>query len=195
MTSQSMRNVELDDDAWDEAAYPPPYSSTVEQVPQDRTIGFHKQYLFSVEGALKCIEIVLSLIGFIAIIAGSCVGSGFIAWVTISAFITTILIVILVSFNVNSRVHAYWPVYEFIYLLVYTLKYFIASIIAAVGIPFGPAVVTACAICFIALIVFVLDCVMAYRRLKASQEEQKHARASGEGGANRRTGNSFCIIF
>lgn len=55
--SENMRTVALDDDAWDEE--PPPYSSTTVEDPEaERKMGFNKAYLFSVEGALKLIQIV-----------------------------------------------------------------------------------------------------------------------------------------
>lgn len=55
-----MRNVNLDDDVWDEHDYPPPYSETTvrNDIPEDKSIGFRREYLFSVEGALRIIEIV-----------------------------------------------------------------------------------------------------------------------------------------
>jgi len=55
--------VDLDeddrDDAWNERDYPPPYSATTVAHEEENTeIGFQRAYLFSVNGALRCIEIV-----------------------------------------------------------------------------------------------------------------------------------------
>ncbi|XP_045192489.2 uncharacterized protein LOC123548913 [Mercenaria mercenaria] len=192
--SENMRTVALDDEPWDEE--PPPYSSTTVTDPEaERKTGFNKAYLFSVEGALKLIEIVLSLIGFVAVLAGGWTGSGFVAWTTISAFITTTILFILVAMNIYSRLPGFWPLYELIYLLLYTLKYFISSIIGAVGAARLPSIVAACVICVVAFAIYLLDAIMAYKRLKAAREEQERKRAAGEGVANRRSETHFCIIF
>ncbi|XP_060597551.1 uncharacterized protein LOC132751400 [Ruditapes philippinarum] len=192
--SENMRTVALDENDWDEE--PPPYSATTEKDPEaERKTGFNKAYLFSVEGALKLIEIVLSLIGFVAVLAGGWTGSGFVGWTTISAFITTTIMFIIVAMNIYSRLPGFWPLYELIYLILYTLKYFICSIIAAVGAARLPSIVAACVICVVAFGIYLLDTIMAYKRFKVAKEEQERRRNEGEGGANRRSETHFCIIF
>lgn len=194
MTDKPMHRVNLDDEAWEEE--PPPYSATTVEDPdsQPRT-GFDKQFVFSVEGALKIIEIVLSLIGFVAVLAEPWNGSGFVIWVTISAFITTTVRFLLVAFRVTQRVSHQWPVFELIYLMIYTLKYFIATIIGAVGAARSPSIVAACVICAVAFGIFLLDAIMAYKRLKLAREEEERRRAAGERTATRRSDTGFCIIF
>jgi len=59
-----LRNVDLDDDdVWNDRDEPPPYSSTTvrHEEPEDHSVGFRREYLFSVEGALRVIEIVSCL--------------------------------------------------------------------------------------------------------------------------------------
>ncbi|KAL4235226.1 hypothetical protein ACF0H5_006864 [Mactra antiquata] len=192
--SEQMRAVPLDDDHWDEE--PPPYSTTTVAEPElEPKIGFKRDYMFSVEGALKLIEIVLSLIGFIASLAVGWTGSGFVGWTTISAFITTTVIFIIISMNIMTRIPGTWQLYELIYLLIYVLKYFISSIISAVGAAISASIVAACVICVVAFFIFLLDMFMAYKRLKTVREEQHRKRATGEGAASRRSETSFCIIF
>lgn len=192
--SENLRTVALDDDAWDEN--PPPYSSTtVEDPDAEPRTGFNRQYLFSVQGALKLIEIVLGLIGFIACLAAGYIGSGFVLWTTITGFITTTVMFLLVAFRIYQRIPGTWATYELVYLLIYTLKYFISAIIAAVGAALSPSIVAACVICAVAFGIYLLDTIMAYRRLKTEREEQARKRTTGEGGANRRTETGFCIIF
>lgn len=56
----NLRTVALDDDAW--GAEPPPYSSTTVEDPESgKNAEFNKAYLFSVEGAMKLIEIVSNM--------------------------------------------------------------------------------------------------------------------------------------
>ncbi|WAR13493.1 hypothetical protein MAR_027673 [Mya arenaria] len=164
MTSENLRNVELEDDVWNEADYPPPYSATTVKNEEDREIGFRREYLFSVEGALKCIEIVLSLIAFVAVMAGGWSGSGFVAWTTISAFITTTIIFFI----------------ELIYCILYALKYFISAIIAGVGASLMPSIVAVCAFCAAGFFVYLLDAMLIYRKVKAIREEERRKREAGE---------------
>ncbi|XP_052816963.1 uncharacterized protein LOC128243306 isoform X3 [Mya arenaria] len=195
MTSENLRNVELEDDVWNEADYPPPYSATTVKNEEDREIGFRREYLFSVEGALKCIEIVLSLIAFVAVMAGGWSGSGFVAWTTISAFITTTIIFFIVGFNIYTRFPFFWVLYELIYCILYALKYFISAIIAGVGASLMPSIVAVCAFCAAGFFVYLLDAMLIYRKVKAIREEERRKREAGEHVANRRSDNSFCIIF
>ena len=54
---------------------------------------------------------VLALIGFIATLATYFPGNGFVAWVTISTFIVTVVLFILKVLNIISRLPGYWELY------------------------------------------------------------------------------------
>lgn len=60
---------------------------------------------------LFCIFQVLSLIGFVAVLAGGWTGSGFVLWTTITAFITTTILFVIISMNIYSRLPGFWPLY------------------------------------------------------------------------------------
>lgn len=185
-----MRNVDLEDELDDE---PPPYAATTEKQELEPT-GCQRDYFFSAPGALKLIEAVLSLIGFIACLPYFWPGRGFVIWVMISALITTIVLFVLKAMNIFPRLPGYWEVYEFVYLIIYSLKMAIACIIAGVVAVYHASIMATCVIAAVAFLIYALDMVMSYRRLKEARAERQREIAEGRATGNRRE-THFCIIF
>ncbi|KAK3576691.1 hypothetical protein CHS0354_024300 [Potamilus streckersoni] len=171
---------------------PPPYSPTSEpNNPPEPKTGFDINYLKTVPGAMKIIEMVLDILGFICAlvdISWAGLGSGFVQWATMSGFIVTLIFFIFHAFNIFGRLPGFWELYEFVYLIIISVEIAVAAIVCAARASFGPSVIAACIFTAIASVMYIIDTVLAYRTWKEAREKrQKEAR-----GGQR---SSLCIIF
>ncbi|XP_013403660.1 CKLF-like MARVEL transmembrane domain-containing protein 4 [Lingula anatina] len=128
-------------------------------------------YIRSVPGILKIVEIILCLVVFICvIIAPGYGGSGWVWFIAISAFITTLILLIFHVVGLISRLPGPWMLIEFIYYIVIAVFFLIAFIIAAVGCRYGYASIIATAIfCFASCAVFGVDTYFQFQAWRTSQ--------------------------
>lgn len=136
-------------------------------------IGPHIEYLKTIPGILKIVEIVLSLIVVICIAVQFFPGDGWVWFVSMSAFITVLIWFILYFIGVYGRLPAWRGILEFIYYCIFTVFYLIAAIIAAAraGQGWGSGAGAAAFFAFAATAVFAVDTFFQFRAWRAGQTE------------------------
>ncbi|CAL1536520.1 unnamed protein product [Lymnaea stagnalis] len=150
---------------------PTAYEHTTESRTGTAPIRPHPEYVRSVEGILKIVEIVLCIIVLIcaSIVNWYSIGGGWVQFVAASAMISTIIIFIFHFFNIFGRLTTHWNFIEFIYYCIFVVLFIIAAIVAAVRASYHPAIGATTFFTFAALVVYGVDTYFMYRSWKAYQ--------------------------
>lgn len=135
------------------------------------TIGFHPEYLRTLPGILKVVEIVLALITFIC----ACVvywgsGQGWVEFVSMSAFLCTLIYLILHLINLISRFPGPQLLIEFIYYCVFSVLFLIAAIVAAAKASAHSSIGATAFFAFAATAVYAVDTFFQFRAWRSGQD-------------------------
>lgn len=138
------------------------------------SIGLHLDYIRTVPGILKIVEIVVSII---VIITSSVYywftlhGGGWVQFVSITATLCTAFLFLARLFNFHHRLLGPWLLIEFIYYCVFTLFYLIAAIVAAVKGAWHDSVAATAFFAFAATAVYAVDTFFQFRAYRTGQTE------------------------
>ncbi|XP_052251724.1 CKLF-like MARVEL transmembrane domain-containing protein 4 isoform X1 [Dreissena polymorpha] len=130
------------------------------------TVGFDRGYVKSMRGILKVSECVLDMVGFICAsvwIYWTHAGGAWVQFVTISAFITTLILYILHLFRIIYKLPGPWGLIQLIYYGIYSLLMLIAAIVCAVRAVHHSSIVAAAIFTFLATAVYVVDTFLLFR--------------------------------
>lgn len=139
-------------------------------------IGLDKDYLRSIPGLLKIAEIVLVFVAFICAsvdIWWGSYGGGWVQFVTMSAFITTLVFFLFHLLRVIGRLPGPWILIEFIYYCVYTLMLLISFIVAAARAGYfyhNSSIIATAIFTFIATAVYAVDTFFQFKNWRSSRE-------------------------
>ncbi|XP_012942126.1 MARVEL domain-containing protein 1 [Aplysia californica] len=160
------------------------YEQTTETRPEPPPIRPHPEYVKSIEGILKIVEIVLCILVLIcaSIDYWYHLGGGWVQFVAASAMIGTIILFLFFFFNVYPRLPGPWNFIVFIYYCVYVVLFIIAAIVAAVRAHLATSIGATAFFTFAALAVYIIDVYFMYRSWQAYQHPSTAA-----GGANTTT--------
>ncbi|KAH3711041.1 CKLF-like MARVEL transmembrane domain-containing protein 7 isoform X2 [Dreissena polymorpha] len=129
------------------------------------TVGFDRGYVKSMRGILKVSECVLDMVGFICAsvwIYWTHAGGAWVQFVTISAFITTLILYILHLFRIIYKLPGPWGLIELIYYVVFTIMMLIAAIVCAAR-AWHSSIIAAAIFTFLATAVYVVDTFLLFR--------------------------------
>ncbi|XP_053555924.1 CKLF-like MARVEL transmembrane domain-containing protein 4 [Bombina bombina] len=157
-----------------------PYQPTTEPVMQSyglRGLRCDTDYLRSVYGILKCIQVPLALFSFICIETimecAPCEGLYFFEFVSCSTFVVTGVLLLMFSLNLHHRIpQINWDLTDLINTGLSTLFFFIASIILASLNHKTGAEISAVVFGFLATIAYAVNTFLAFRKWKESQVSQ-----------------------
>ncbi|WAR11654.1 CKLF4-like protein [Mya arenaria] len=129
-------------------------------------IGFDRNYPQSLHGILKIVEVVVDLVAFICACwfpYWSGHGGAWVQFVTISAFITTLILLVLHLFRIIYKLPGPWGLIELIYYGVYALLLLIAAIVAAARAGYHSSIGAAAFFTFAATALYVVDAFFQFR--------------------------------
>lgn len=137
-------------------------------------IGFHPEYIKTIPGILKVVEVVLSLVTFIcAVIPWWGSAGGWVQFVSITAFITVLVWLIFYLIGLIHKIPPFRQLVEFIYYCVFTALFLIAAIVAAVKGGLAAAIGAAAFFAFAATAVFAVDTFFQFRAWRSGQTEMQ----------------------
>ncbi|KAL4234133.1 hypothetical protein ACF0H5_005786 [Mactra antiquata] len=129
-------------------------------------IGLDRAYLNSLPSFLKIGEIVLDIIAFICAsvwIHWGAYGGGWVQFVTMSAFITTLLLFGFHLFRIIYKLPGPWGIIELIYYVLYTLLMLISAIVCAVRFNWHSSIAATTFFTFAATALYVIDTFLLFR--------------------------------
>lgn len=129
-------------------------------------IGFDRGYLQSWKGILKIVEIVLDLVAFICAsvwLNWASHGGAWVQFVTMAAFITTLLLYGFHLFRIIYKLPGPWGLIELIYYVLFSLMLLIAGIVAAARGGYHSSIVAAAIFTFAATAAYVVDTFFLFR--------------------------------
>lgn len=130
-------------------------------------------YIKTIPGILKIVEVVASIITFIcaSVVPWGYLGAGWVQFVSISAFITALIWFIFYLIGVIYRFPGPWILIEFIYYCVFTLFFLIAAIVSAARAHAAPSIGAAAFFAFVCTAVFAVDTFFQFRAWRTGQTE------------------------
>ncbi|KAM4614413.1 CKLF-like MARVEL transmembrane domain-containing protein 4 [Discoglossus pictus] len=157
-----------------------PYQPTTEPVMQSRGLRGLQcdlDYIRSVFGILKCIQVGLALLSFICIETimecAPCEGLYFFEFVSCSAFVVTGALLFLFCLNLHTRIpHINWNMTDLINTGLSTFFFFIASVILASVNHKTGAEISAAVFGFLATLAYAANTYLAVRKWKMGQRSQ-----------------------
>lgn len=157
-----------------------PYQPTTEPVHSRNVLGQIRcdmEYLKSVFGLLKAIEVVLSLIGFICIetimLCLPCGGVYFFEFVSCSSFVVTGVLLLIFSLNLHTKVpHINWNLTDLVNTAASTFFFFLASVVLASLNHNTGAEIAAVIFGFLVTCVYGLNTLLAVRRWRLGDGRQ-----------------------
>lgn len=129
-------------------------------------IGFDRYYLTSWKGILKIVEIVLDLVAFICAsvwIHWAPYGGGWVQFVSMAGFITTLLLFGFHLFRIIYKLPGPWGIIELIYYFAFSLMLLIAGIVCAARGHWHSSIVAAAIFTFAATAAYVVDTFFLFR--------------------------------
>ncbi|KAL5020915.1 hypothetical protein ScPMuIL_000070 [Solemya velum] len=129
-------------------------------------IGVDQGYIRTIPGILKIVECVLDMIAFICasiFIWWGRYGGGWVQFVTISAFITTLVWFIFHLLKIVYRLPSQWRLIEFIYYCIYTVMLLIAAVVAAARGSWDASIGACAFFTFAATIVYAVDTFLMFK--------------------------------
>ncbi|XP_045191842.2 MARVEL domain-containing protein 1-like isoform X2 [Mercenaria mercenaria] len=129
-------------------------------------IGLDKAFLRTYQGILKIVECILDIIAFICAsiwIHWGPYGGGWVQFVTMSAFITTLLLFGFHLFRIIYKLPGPWGLIELIYLVLYSVMLIIAAIVCAVRFNWHSSIAAATFFTFAATACYVFDTFLLFR--------------------------------
>ncbi|XP_060565397.1 CKLF-like MARVEL transmembrane domain-containing protein 4 isoform X1 [Ruditapes philippinarum] len=129
-------------------------------------IGLDKDYIKTYNGLLKIVECVLDIIAFICAsiyIHWGPYGGGWVQFVTMSAFITTLLLFGFHLFRIIYKLPGPWGLIELIYYVLYSLMMLIAGIVCAARGNWDASIGAAAFFTFAATACYVFDTFLLFR--------------------------------
>ncbi|KAM4722454.1 CKLF-like MARVEL transmembrane domain-containing protein 4 [Rhinophrynus dorsalis] len=157
-----------------------PYQPTTEPVIQNRGlrgIRCDLDYVRSVFGILKCIQVVLALLAFICIETimkcSPCEGLYFFEFVSCSAFVVTGVLLLLFSLSLHTRIpHINWNLTDLVNTSLSAVFFFIAFVILASLNHSSGAEISAAVFGFLATIAYSVNAYLAFRKWKSGNRSQ-----------------------
>jgi hypothetical protein len=144
-------------------------------------------YIRTVPGILKIVELVLDFLVFICLVAGPTYlysGIGWATFVSITAFISTMILLWLYLFHIIELYNIVpWLLVELIMCAIFVLMFFTASSVAAAGaaslVNFNPGPFAAAAFFgFMAMFCYGFDCFLKFQAWRNGVPPQGPPRAS-----------------
>ncbi|XP_074645398.1 plasmolipin-like [Tubulanus polymorphus] len=138
-------------------------TNTTTTTKSSTNIGFHKEYLKTIPGILKIVEIVLDLIIIICVSIVYMRASGWFGFLYGSAIVLTIILFASFLFGLIYKMPGPWPLFVFVFYLVYTILFLITSIVLAVYGWVDASIAAACFFSFAATAVYAVDTFFMFR--------------------------------
>lgn len=142
------------------------------------TIGPRMDYIRTIPGILKIVEMVLDVIVFICSVIPWWPPEGWIGFVSMSALLTTLIIFLLYLFGVIHRLPAWRVLLEFIYYCVFSVFYLIAAIVAASYAKYHSSIAACTFFAFAATAIYAVDTYFQFRAWRTGQAEMTTTQAS-----------------
>lgn len=135
-------------------------------------VGLQIDYVKSIPGILKIVEIVVSIVTFICAsirLGWVPLGGGWVQFVSMTAFISTFVFFIFHFLNIISKIPANipWNLIEFIYYCIFTGLYLIAAIVAAARGNLDPSIGATAFFGFVATVVYGIDTFFQFRNWRS----------------------------
>uniref|UniRef100_A0A915DCB6 MARVEL domain-containing protein n=1 Tax=Ditylenchus dipsaci TaxID=166011 RepID=A0A915DCB6_9BILA len=163
---------------------------TYVESPSDLNISLDMDYVRTLPGLLKCLEIAFDFLCFVCVLVGGpayYAGVGWSTFVSVFGFVITLTLLMLYIFHVvDTMPQVPWIVGEMVYCFAWTIFYFIAGsvlAVASVSHPHAGGWTVAAFFAFLALITYGLDCYLKFLAWKNNEK------ATG-GYGNRNTTNT-----
>ncbi|KAI1718659.1 membrane-associating domain-containing protein [Ditylenchus destructor] len=154
-----------------------PSHTTYESPTADLNINLDLNYLRTLPGLLKCIQIAFDFLCFICVLVGGpayYAGVGWATFVSVFGFVITITLLMLYLFHVvDSLQQVPWIVAEMIYCFAWTIFYFIAGsvlAVASVSHPHAAGWTIAAFFAFLAMLAYGLDCYLKFLAWKNNEK-------------------------
>lgn len=141
-------------------------SSTTTTSSSSVGMGLDKDYLRSLQGLLKIFECVLDVIAFICasyLMGWAGYGGGWVQFVTMSAFITTLLLFGFHLFRIIYKLPGPWHLIELLYYFLYSLMLLVAGIVCAARGGWHDSIAAAAFFTFAATAAYMLDTFLVFR--------------------------------
>lgn len=138
--------------------------------PTRSRISFSPEYLKTVPGILKIVEIILSLLTFICSCIDTWEAAGWAQFQSAFAVFATSLYLVLYLLNLITRLPGPWPLIEFIYYMIFTACFVITAIAAAAQATSEfPSIAATAFFAFGATSVFAVDTFFHFRAWRTGQ--------------------------
>ncbi|KAL3860812.1 hypothetical protein ACJMK2_010878 [Sinanodonta woodiana] len=143
-------------------------------------LGLDRLYIRSVKAVLKIIEVVLDIIAFICAVWVYWVnlGGGWVQFVTMSAFITTLIFFFFHLFRIIYKLPGPWGLIELIYYVLYSVMLLIAGIVAAANAIYHSSIGATAFFTFAAFVVYCVDTYLLFRGWRFTSTTTRETTAS-----------------